>query len=49
MVVAHAEYQGRDASELFSKSGTLSKIVENHIMKLVLGPKFAENKQLSEK
>lgn len=47
--IAHAEYTNRDASELFARSPKLQEIVESHIMKLILGPKFAENKLLEQK
>jgi hypothetical protein len=38
-----------DASELFSRSPTLQSVVEDHIMKLILGPGFKDNKMLSER
>jgi len=47
--IAHAEYTNRDASELFSRSPKLQEIVESHIMKLILGPKFADNAFLTQK
>ena len=38
-----------DHTKLFERSHTLSQTVENHILKMILGPRFADNTQLAEK
>ena len=38
-----------DHTKLFERSQTLSQVVESHILKMILGPRFADNTQLAEK
>lgn len=38
-----------DHSRLFERSATLNQVVEEHILKMLLGPRFAESKHLGEK
>jgi len=38
-----------DHTKLFERSLTLSQVVESHILKLILGPRLADNTQLAEK
>jgi hypothetical protein len=38
-----------DHTKLFERSQTLSLAVESHILKMILGPRFADNTQLAEK
>jgi hypothetical protein len=38
-----------DHTKLFERSHTLFQTVENHILKMILGPRFADNTQLAEK
>jgi hypothetical protein len=38
-----------DKTKLFERSQTLSQVVESHILKMILGPRFADNTQLTEK
>ena len=38
-----------DHTKLFERSQTLSQAVETHILKMILGPRFADNSQLAEK
>jgi hypothetical protein len=38
-----------DHTKLFERSLTLTQTVENHILKMILGPRFSDNTQLAEK
>jgi len=38
-----------DHTKLFERSATLSTVIESHILKMILGPRFSESKHLAEK
>jgi hypothetical protein len=38
-----------DHTKLFERSSTLSSLIESHILKMIMGPRFLENKNLAEK